>query len=171
MMLRLSSISLTSHISGYWRTSLPFEFCDAFTSRLRLWSSTLEEVSINSFANFPLREFRRTMKRITLNEYADPLQNDFQSMPFPALDSLSLRNWRANDPGFLAWAKKCIPNLRFLFFQPYNPPGVNNLLPELVGMCSNSLQSLDLNIRNGCKFSPSIFFFSTEQYCVNCSPH
>jgi len=149
MLLSLDGIFVTATFYASWR-ELSAEFLNAFANRLL----SLKEVSINYFDYFPLRAFDgcKTMKSIGLNgrSYAEINGNDSQVIP-QALDSLSLYSWKPHSPDsmFMAWAKKRIHSLRFLLFHSSNGHVVNEVLPELLKMCSNSLSSLELNLSDG----------------------
>ena len=160
MLLWLDGISITANFYGQWQ-SLSTEFRDAFTNRLSSPLSVLKEVSIIYFDHFPLRIFDtcKTIKSIGLHSWTAD-EHDLQVMP-PVLDSLSLRSWRPHslDSGFMDWARKRVHSLHFLLFHSSNRRAVNEVLPELLRLCSNSLSSLEVNLSDGCKFQ---FFFVTK---------
>jgi len=170
MLLRLDGILVTAKFYGDWR-SLSKEFRNAFTNRLSSSLSVVKEVSIIYFDCFPLRIFDscKTVKNIGLHTWVAD-EDDLQDMP-PVLDSLSLRSWQPHplDSKFMDWARKRIHSLQFLLFHSSNVRAVNEVLPELLRICSNSLRSLEVNLSDGCKFQ--CFSSWLTNNCVNCSQH
>ena len=151
MLLSLDGIFVTATFYASWQ-SLSAEFLNAFANRVL----SLKEVSINYFDCFPLRLFDgcETLKSIGLNTWSGEERNENDSQVIPqALDSLSLFSWQPCSPYsnsmFMAWAKKRIHSLRFLLFHSSNGRAVNEVLPELLRMCSDSLSSLELNLSDG----------------------
>jgi hypothetical protein len=96
----------------------------------------------------------RTVKRISLCVCTTDAI-DVRALSHPTLESLSLHAWQLIDR---AWVRKRTSGLRLLLLHSQNRFVFDELLPKLIGMCSDSLTSLDLHFPRGCEVQSSIFF-------------
>jgi hypothetical protein len=116
-------------------------------------------VSIISFSCFPFRvlDSCRTVKRISLCVCTTDA-TDVRALSHPTLESLSLHAWQLIDTRFRAWIRKRTGGLRSLLLHSENRFVFDELLPELIGSCSDSLTSLDLHFPRECEVQSSILF-------------
>jgi len=152
-------LTISEHTVHDWPLS------PAFRSALKELSLPVKEIRITGSQNFPISTFYncKNIKHLTLSGiFEDGLVGD---SAFPLLKSLALDAYLSSSTR--TWVKLHINELQSLKCASSS----TQMLPELLGVCSETLKGLEIDFRNSpCKISCQLRCF-TETYQILASIH
>ncbi len=131
-----------------WGEDLPQSFRKAVKDCLHLL--TLQEVHVSGFLDFPLSTLDSHANIDCFSLRGPPQISEFADTTYPQLKSLSVEGFHSqhHHTYFSAWAIQHIAKLQSLKYDYSIDYSIDETIPKLLEICSDTLNNLDLNLED-----------------------